>query len=68
MAAYVEVQTSNWSKTNPNTGVIDKTPDGKWIKGVNYRPPNLTAVLAAARARDWVELAEQENPGYYPGQ
>lgn len=45
MAAYVEVQTSNWSKTNPSTGVIDKTPDGKWIKGVNYRPPNLAAVV-----------------------
>lgn len=44
-AGYVEVQLSNWSKTNPLTGKIDKDPSGKWIKGVNYRQPNMTAVL-----------------------
>lgn len=46
-AAYVEVQTANWSKANPSTGRIDKDSSGKWIKGVNYQPPNLEAVLQA---------------------
>jgi len=49
-AAYHEVVTSNLSKRNPATGKIDKTPDGKWIKGVNYQPPNLDIVLYAQRA------------------
>jgi len=39
--AYYDVTQSNLSKANPVTGVIDKTPDGKWIKGVNYMPPDL---------------------------
>lgn len=43
--AYNEVQRSNLSKANPDTGVIDKDPSGKWIKGVNYTPPNLMRVL-----------------------
>lgn len=42
---YMEVAGSNLSKANPTTGKIDKTPDGKWIKGPNYRQPNLAAVL-----------------------
>lgn len=51
--AYLEVAGSNLSKTNPNTGVIDKTPDGKWIKGANYFQPDLIAVLHAhARGRE----------------
>jgi len=37
--AYFIVQSSNLSKCNPETGMIDKTPDGKWIKGCNYQPP-----------------------------
>lgn len=49
---YLEVQTSNESKKNPDTGLIDKTPDGKWIKGVNYRPPNLDSVLEHAFIKD----------------
>lgn len=44
-ALYDEVASSNLSKKNPETGVIDKTPDGKWIKGVAYREPNIDAVL-----------------------
>lgn len=43
--AYYEVAGSNLSKRNPETGLIDKTPDGKWIKGPKYRAPNLAAVL-----------------------
>ena len=43
---YLEVASSNYSKTNRTTGKIDKTPDGKWIKGQNYFPPNLITVLA----------------------
>jgi predicted HAD superfamily Cof-like phosphohydrolase len=42
---YREVGGSNLSKANPDTGVIDKTADGKWIKGRNYRAPNLRNVL-----------------------
>lgn len=43
---YADVVGSNLSKRNPETGVIDKTPDGKWIKGSAYRPPDLARVLA----------------------
>lgn len=42
---YLEVFTSNMSKVNPLTGKIMKTQDGKWIKGSNYRPPNLRAII-----------------------
>lgn len=44
-AAYSETVTSNLSKANPATGKIDKDPSGKWIKGVDYRKPNLHRVL-----------------------
>lgn len=44
-AAYREVARSNLSKVNPETGVIDKTPDGKWIKGSGFTPPDLAKVL-----------------------
>lgn len=42
---YAEVQHSNASKANPDTGKIDKTPDGKWIKGRDYTPADIAAVL-----------------------
>lgn len=48
---YEEVQASNASKANPSTGKIDKTADGKWIKGTSYRPPNLRSIVSA-RAPD----------------
>ena len=44
-AGYVEVASSNLSKRNPDTLVIDKDSSGKWIKGSQYRPPNLAAVI-----------------------
>lgn len=44
-ALYDEVQDSNLSKANPTTGIIDKEPTGKWIKGVNYRPADIRVVL-----------------------
>lgn len=47
MPGYLEVYRSNRSKANPDTGRVDKTPDGKWIKGVNYTPPDLHAVMRA---------------------
>jgi hypothetical protein len=46
---YEEVGGSNLSKANPSTGRIDKTPDGKWIKGSHYRAPDLAAVLQGLR-------------------
>lgn len=42
---YSEVVCSNLSKANPVTGVIDKTPDGKWIKGRDFFKPDLAKVL-----------------------
>lgn len=47
-ACYREVVGSNLSKANPATGVIDKKPDGKWIKGPNFREPDLAKVLGRA--------------------
>ncbi len=56
--AYDEVAISNLSKRNPDTGIIDKTPDGKWIKGRDYRPPNLAPVLAQQHlANSWKSRA-----------
>lgn len=42
---YMNVAESNLSKVNPVTGIIDKDNSGKWIKGVNYKEPNLQMVL-----------------------
>lgn len=47
--AYLDVQQSNASKAHPLTGKIDKTADGKWVKGPRFRLPNLNAVLRRAR-------------------
>jgi hypothetical protein len=44
-AAHDAVATSNLSKANPVTGMIDKDPSGKWIKGRNYQAPDLDALL-----------------------
>ena len=44
-ACYQEVASSNLSKANPETGVIDKDGSGKWIKGSNYFEPCLERVL-----------------------
>lgn len=44
-AAFLEVADSNLSKRNEDSGKIDKTPDGKWIKGPAYRAPDLARVL-----------------------
>ena len=43
--AYDEVVGSNLSKINPATGMIDKHPDGKWIKGIRYYKPDLRQVM-----------------------
>lgn len=45
-AGYDRVATSNLSKANPVTGMIDKDASGKWIKGVNYRTPYLGELLS----------------------
>lgn len=42
---FVEIVGSNLSKRNPKTGKIDKTPDGKWIKGEEYFEPNILPIL-----------------------
>lgn len=48
---YNEVGGSNLSKVNPDTGMIDKTPDGKWIKGRDFKMPDLRMVLMKHVAR-----------------
>lgn len=42
---YSETVGSNLSKIDPTSGVIEKTEDGKWIKGPNYYRPNLAQVI-----------------------
>jgi predicted HAD superfamily Cof-like phosphohydrolase len=49
-ACYREVGVSNLSKRNPHTNVIDKEPDGKWIKGVAFMKPDLKKILLATAA------------------
>jgi hypothetical protein len=49
--AYAEVARSNMSKRNPETGRIDKTPDGKWIPGREFSPPDLAPILDAVMPR-----------------
>lgn len=44
-ACYAEVAGSNLSKRNPDTGRIDKTADGKWIKGIAFEKPNLRKTI-----------------------
>lgn len=51
-AGYVEVAESNLSKRNPDTLKIEKDLSGKWVKGKDYRPPNLEAVLESAWPSD----------------
>jgi hypothetical protein len=45
-ACYNEVASSNLSKSNPESGVIDKDESGKWIKGKNFFKPDLQKVIA----------------------
>lgn len=47
-ACYEDVAMSNLSKRNPDTGRIDKKPDGKWIKGREFFEPNLTRTIFGA--------------------
>lgn len=45
-ACYVDVVGSNLSKKNPDTGKIEKTADGKWIKDPRtYCEPDLDKVI-----------------------
>ena len=44
-AGYERVATSNLSKANPVTGMIDKDPSGKWIKGSAYQTPDLDSLF-----------------------
>jgi predicted HAD superfamily Cof-like phosphohydrolase len=39
--AWNEIQNSNMSKANPDTGKMDKDANGKVIKGKNYFAPNI---------------------------
>ena len=44
-AAYQRVSSSNLSKANPVSGMIDKDSTGKWIKGQNYKEPELDDLI-----------------------
>lgn len=46
--AYVDVVSSNISKANPDTGLIERDDSGKWIKGREYKEPSLATVLEQA--------------------
>lgn len=50
-AGYLECVGSNYSKANPDTGIIDKDGSGKWIKGRAYAKANFVQVL---RNRDCI--------------
>lgn len=50
---------SNLSKANPDTGKIEKDPSGKWIKGRNYRKPELDQLLLDHFPELQGELPEQ---------
>lgn len=47
---FDEVTASNYSKASPVSGVIERDASGKWIKGVNYRAPDLLSVLQKSGA------------------
>lgn len=67
---YLEVGVSNLSKRNPDTLVIDKTKDGKWVKGINYQEPDLAKVLrstAAPRARLRIAPPKTDERFPFPG-
>lgn len=51
-AGYDEVANSNLSKADPVTGMILRDTSGKWVKGPNYAPPDLDAVLVAQAGCD----------------
>lgn len=50
-AAYENVSSSNLSKANPVTGIIDKDAGGKWIKGPAYFKPDLQSLLSPLYAQ-----------------
>lgn len=57
--AYIEVVSSNLSKVNPKTKKIDKTLDGKWIKGAGFKLPDLESVLQRHLDHRTAKLREQ---------
>lgn len=67
-AAYDEVVGSNLSKINLATGVIDKSPDGKWIKGIRFVKPDLRQVMIMSGCSFKVLPAEPDyfDPRLYP--
>lgn len=56
---YQRVHNSNVSKANPLTGRIDKDPSGKWIRGANYRRPELDQLLIDHSPELYAELLRQ---------
>ena len=48
-AAFAEVQRSNMSKLGPDGKPVIRPEDGKILKGPNYSPPDLAAVIDAWR-------------------
>ncbi len=47
VAAFETVHASNMTKVNPDTGKPDRREDGKILKGPNYQPADMTAVVEA---------------------
>jgi predicted HAD superfamily Cof-like phosphohydrolase len=45
---WAEVMRSNFAKINPQTGLVNKRPDGKVLKPAGWTPPDLAGILSAA--------------------
>ena len=56
-AAFDHITGSNLSKANPETGLIDIDASGKWIKGPNYRKPDLAPLV------QWFDPENQSSDG-----
>ena len=52
--AWAEVQRSNMSKVDPETGKVIKRDDGKVLKPASYSPPDLETVVTNSW-RGWYE-------------
>lgn len=63
-SGHLAVVLSNVSKAHPATGLIQKDASGKWLKGPNYKPPELDQVLVDR----FPKMRAQWNSGFAPTQ
>lgn len=58
---WFEVHASNMAKIDPKTGKVLKREDGKILKPEGWQPPDIAAVLEAARKRFEARIAAVES-------